>query len=68
MIEEQKGDKQSESANSAKLPVSQNSGGSIVEAFKEIRELSSAWDDVKCVCSALGRSRCELNCKEYEDE
>ena len=41
---------------------------SYTETFQQLRDLGmSAWDNVKCVCSALGRSKCELNCKQYEE-
>lgn len=40
---------------------------SIVEGFKELRELGTEWDKVKCVCEELGRSKCELNCPEHSD-
>lgn len=39
------------------------------EPFAEIRNIDGVgdyWDKVECVCSELGRSKCDLNCKEYE--
>jgi hypothetical protein len=46
----------------------QQGKGKMSDAIKEIREIMSPyWNDVKCVCDALGRGRCELNCKEHED-
>lgn len=49
--------------------VSRSGGGGIVKAFKELREMGMGkyWDEVKCICSELGRSRCNFNCKEYEE-
>ena len=42
---------------------------SISETFAKLREMGMGeyWDKVKCVCSELGRSKCEQNCKEYEE-
>jgi DNA repair exonuclease SbcCD ATPase subunit len=41
--------------------------GSVAEAFAELRKLSTGWDNVKCVCDALGRGPCSSNCPEHED-
>ena len=42
---------------------------SISETFAKLRELGMGeyWDKIKCVCSELGKSKCELNCKEYDE-
>lgn len=41
---------------------------SIMKTFKELQKVTSGyWDTVKCVCDALGRNKCELNCPEHKD-
>lgn len=43
--------------------------GQVSDAFKKLREIGSAWDDVICVCRELMKDNpCECNCKEFFDE
>lgn len=38
------------------------------DTMRHLAKVSNGcWDKVDCICSALMRDRCELNCESYED-
>lgn len=38
------------------------------DTFRELRKIcGKTWDNIDCICSAIGRDMCDLKCESYEE-